>query len=162
MANTRNWSIVSQMLLAQYEAEANAHIAKLPEHELQVIQEVCNIFDLPLPLIFVNRRNIQIIQARNMAIFRLMQLFNGTLAHYGKVMFLRPVDHTGVLNAKNTFKNDHATNEAIQRQYKELCLRTSQTEKIEVTLPNGVSLINQMELIIEKADGNHVHIKMKK
>ena len=64
-----------------------------------------------------------------MAIRRMMELFNGSLNHYARIMWLVKADHTTTMNSLKRFKDDYDTNAEYRAIYEKLVERTKHLEK---------------------------------
>ena len=77
-----------------------------------------------------------------MAIKRMMELFNGSLNHYSRIMWLEKSDHTTTMNSLKRFRDDYETNDEYRAIYAKLVERTKHLEKpkdtpkeIEINVP---------------------------
>lgn len=114
----------AMLWLKQFEAEGEKHFSKLTVAEQIICNEVAKINNIPTVLIFINKRPREIVMARNMAVLRLIELFEQNLKYIGGIMWLNPVDHSTVINARDTCKDDLKYNANYRARYQELVNRT--------------------------------------
>ena len=104
-------------------------MGNIGKDELFVITEACRLNNISKYVVFAKRRYDEIILTRNMAIKRMMELFNGSLNHYSRIMWLEKSDHTTTMNSLKRFRDDYETNEEYRAIYAKLVERTKHLEK---------------------------------
>lgn len=137
-----NFHTIQPALIEEFRQVATRHIGKISEEEMLVITTACKLNNVSKYVVFAKRRYDEIILTRNMAIKRMMELFNGSLNHYSRIMWLEKSDHTTTMNSLKRFKDDYDTNEDYRAIYDKLVEKTKHLEKpkdtpkeIEINVP---------------------------
>lgn len=137
-----NFHTIQPSLIDEFRQLATRHMSNIGKDELFVITEACRLNNISKYVVFAKRRYDEIILTRNMAIKRMMELFNGSLNHYSRIMWLEKSDHTTTMNSLKRFRDDYETNEDYRAIYAKLVERTKHLEKpkdtpkeIEINVP---------------------------
>ena len=157
-----NFHTIQPALIEEFRQVATKHMAKCTPDELAVICSACKLNNVSKYVVFAKRRYDEIILTRNMAIKRMMELFNGSLNHYSRIMWLEKSDHTTTMNSLKRFKDDYDTNADYRAIYDKLVERTKHLEKpkdtpseIEIAVPlQRTSPIKFIEITYE--DGTKI------
>lgn len=104
-------------------------MGKISEGEMYVIATACKLNNVSKYVVFAKRRYDEIILTRNMAIRRMMDLFNGSLNHYSRIMWLDKSDHTTTMNSLKRFRDDYDTNAEYRSIYDKLVEKTKHLEQ---------------------------------
>ena len=124
-----NFHTIQSGLIEEFRQVATRHMGNISKEELFVITEACRLNNISKYVVFAKRRYDEIILTRNMAIKRMMELFNGSLNHYSRLMWLEKSDHTTTMNSLKRFRDDYETNEDYRATYAKLVERTKHLEK---------------------------------
>lgn len=159
-----NFHTIQPALIEEFRQVATRHIGKISEDEMFVIVTACKLNNVSKYVVFAKRRYDEIILTRNMAIKRMMELFNGSLNHYSRIMWLVKSDHTTTMNSLKRFKDDYDTNEDYRAIYDKLVEKTKHLEKpkdtpkeIEINVPlQRTSPIKFIEITYE--DGTKIRL----
>lgn len=137
----------AMLWLKQYEQEGEKHFSKLTKAEQIVCNEVAKLNNIPTVLLFLNKRPREIVMARNMAVLRLIELFEPNLKYIGGILWLIPVDHSTVINARETCKDDLSTNPNYRARYNELKNRTEYLRNIVDEVQEAPRIVQRMNLV---------------
>lgn len=143
----------AMLWLKEYEDEGEKHFSRLTTAEQVICNEVAKLNNIPTVLLFLNKRPREIVMARNMAVLRLIELFEPNLKYIGGRLWLIPVDHSTVINARETCKNDLTTNPNYRARYNELKNRTEYLRNLVQEAQEAPLVIQRMNLVeISPAD----------
>ena len=159
-----NFHTIQPSLIDEFRQLATRHMGNIGKDELFVITEACRLNNISKYVVFAKRRYDEIILTRNMAIKRMMELFNGSLNHYSRIMWLEKSDHTTTMNSLKRFRDDYETNEEYRAIYAKLVERTKHLEKpkdtpkeVEINVPlQRTSPIKFIEITYE--DGTKIKL----
>lgn len=172
-----NFEKIQEALINKYKAQSTLHMQNIGQSEMTVINHACSLTGVSKYVVFSKRRYDEIVKTRNMIIYRMKQLWGGSLNYYAKMMWLEKSDHTTVMNSLEVFRDDFQSDEAYRDRYNKLCELTKNLRpefqviqkknadnkiKYEIPLQEVNKKIISASMVFTLEDGTKLEIEIKK